>query len=176
MSLRQRHHGALAQHGLDVELGTDVDRRPDQPDVEHSGGERPQLLNRRSLAQLDLHTGVRRPEALHRARDNRQKRRADEAHSEPSGLSGVEPARGRHGAIELRQQSPGVPEERRARRRQLNAAPGADEEAKSQLLLEPLDLLAQRGLGDVQPCGGPAEVQLLSDRDEVAQLAKLHDS
>jgi hypothetical protein len=38
-------------------------------------------------------------------------------------------------------------------------------------MFERLDLLRQGGPGDQQPLGGPAEVQLLGDRDEVAQLA-----
>ena len=36
--------------------------------------------------------------------------------------------------------------------------------------LEPADLPRERRLGDVQALGGAAEVQLLGDRDEVAQL------
>jgi hypothetical protein len=35
------------------------------------------------------------------------------------------------------------------------------------LLLESTDLMTQRRLSDVQPLGGPAEVKLLSDGDEV---------
>jgi hypothetical protein len=35
------------------------------------------------------------------------------------------------------------------------------------LLLEPANLMTERWLGDVQPVRGPAEVKLLSDRDEV---------
>jgi hypothetical protein len=45
-----------------------------------------------------------------------------------------------------------------------------------ELVLERADLLAERWLRDVQPLGGAAEMQLLRDRDEVAKLAKFHDS
>ena len=40
--------------------------------------------------------------------------------------------------------------------------------------LERLDLLRQRRRGDVQALGRTPEVQLLGDRDEVAQLAQFH--
>jgi hypothetical protein len=42
--------------------------------------------------------------------------------------------------------------------------------------LQRLDLLRQRRRGDVHALSGTAEVQLLGDGDEVAQLAKLHRS
>jgi hypothetical protein len=35
-----------------------------------------------------------------------------------------------------------------------------------------LDLVAQRRLGDVEARGGPAEVELLSDGEEVAEQAR----
>ncbi len=37
----------------------------------------------------------------------------------------------------------------------------------AELLFETADLMTQRRLGDVQPLGGPAEVKLLSDGDEI---------
>jgi hypothetical protein len=51
---------------------------------------------------------------------------------------------------------------------------GPVEQPHAELAFEPGDLLADRGLGDVQPLGGPAEVQLLRDGGEVRQLTKLH--
>jgi hypothetical protein len=47
----------------------------------------------------------------------------------------------------------------------------ADEQLDADAALQSLDLLRQRRPGDVQPLGGPTEVQLLGDRHEVAQLA-----
>ena len=43
-----------------------------------------------------------------------------------------------------------------------------------ELPFQPLQPLAQRGLDDVLACGGPTEMQLLGEGDEVAQLPKLH--
>ena len=62
----------------------------------------------------------------------------------------------------------------RAGRGQLHVVGGALQQQYAQLPFQPLQLLAQRGLDDVLACGGPAEVQLLGQGDEVAQLAKLH--
>jgi hypothetical protein len=38
-----------------------------------------------------------------------------------------------------------------------------------------LDLLAEGGLGDAEAGGGAAEMQLLGDGGEVAEVAELHD-
>ena len=51
---------------------------------------------------------------------------------------------------------------------------GAVEETHAQLLLELADLLADRRLGDVQALRRAAEVQFLSDGDEVPEMPKFH--
>jgi hypothetical protein len=66
-------------------------------------------------------------------------------------------------------------EEHLARGQQPHAAPGALEERRPQLVLQPLDLAAERGLRHVQALGGAAHVALLGDDDEVADLAEAHD-
>ncbi|AKJ15490.1 hypothetical protein ABB07_37150 [Streptomyces incarnatus] len=48
------------------------------------------------------------------------------------------------------------------------------EQPHTQVLLEHLDLLGQRGARDEQTLGGPPEVQLLGDGDELPQLTQLH--
>src|SRR5438477_9993598 len=60
--------------------------------------------------------------------------------------------------------------------RQLDAALGAPEQRDAQLLFQQTHLLAQCGLGDTRAAGRPCEVQFLGDRNEVAQLAKIHSS
>jgi hypothetical protein len=57
---------------------------------------------------------------------------------------------------------------------QRDAPLGAVEEPHAELLLELPNLLAHGRLRDVQALRGPAEVQLLGDRDEVPDVAKLH--
>jgi hypothetical protein len=48
------------------------------------------------------------------------------------------------------------------------------EQLDAEFTFQPGDLLADGGLCDVQPLGGPPEVQLLGDRDEVPQCPQLH--
>jgi hypothetical protein len=48
------------------------------------------------------------------------------------------------------------------------------EELHAEVAFEPADLLADRGLDDVQPLRRAGEVQLLGHRREVGQLPELH--
>ena len=57
---------------------------------------------------------------------------------------------------------------------ELHPARGAVEQRHPELVLERLDLGAQRRLADVQPLGGPGQVADLGDHREAAQLVKLH--
>ena len=47
-------------------------------------------------------------------------------------------------------------------------------ERQSHLLLEPLDLLRESGLGDVLPRGSTGEVPLLGECHQVLELAQIH--
>ena len=49
---------------------------------------------------------------------------------------------------------------------QLHLRPGPIEQPHAELVLEARDLLAERGLGDVQALGGAAEVQFVREGDE----------
>jgi len=69
-----------------------------------------------------------------------------------------------------------VREERDSCGRELNRACRAVEELPSELVLESADLLADRGLDDVELLGGATEVAQLSDGKEVPELANLHAS
>ena len=57
---------------------------------------------------------------------------------------------------------------------QADVAGGAGEEGGAELLLELADGLRERGLGDVEALGGPAEVAGLRDGGEVAKVSQLH--
>ena len=59
-------------------------------------------------------------------------------------------------------------------RQELDALCRTTEQRLSQLVLEALDLTAQRRLGDVQAARGAPDVPLLGDRDEVFQLIEAH--
>src|SRR5271170_5711159 len=71
------------------------------------------------------------------------------------------------------QQRPGVGEQLPAGRGQLGRPLVTHEQLDFQLRFQRPDLAGQHRLRDVQRVGGPAEVQLLRDRDEVAQLAQV---
>ena len=58
--------------------------------------------------------------------------------------------------------------------RELDAARGPVQQRLAELGLEAADLLRERRLRDVQALGGAAEVPLLGDGDEVAQVSELH--
>jgi hypothetical protein len=68
----------------------------------------------------------------------------------------------------------GLGDERLADRGQLHPPTGPLEQGAAELPLQPLDLLADRLLCDMQPRGRTAEVQLVGDRDGVLQLTQLH--
>ena len=74
------------------------------------------------------------------------------------------------GALHVGEDLPGLDQEHGAGGGQRDVVGAALEEADAELALEPLDLLAQRGLDDVLPLGRPAEVQLLRQRHEIAKL------
>jgi hypothetical protein len=175
VAVRQRREQRLAQERLDPHA-LHIDGRADEPQVEGAGRQRAQLLNGRALAQLQLDVGPRGPEALHDVGDDREQRRADEADAKAADLAFADPPSRGDRAVELGQDRAGVAQERRAGRGELNAPARPLQQEHAQLVLEPAQLLAQRGLGQMQPRGRAAEVQLLRDRDEVLQLAQLHGS
>ena len=76
--------------------------------------------------------------------------------------------------VELREDRAGLLQEEAPRLREPDAPPVPFEQRRAQLVLDRLDLLAERRLAHVQAARGPAEVELLGDGDEVAQLADVH--
>jgi hypothetical protein len=80
------------------------------------------------------------------------------------------------GACSLLDQSLGLGAEGQAGGGQPHVVGGAGDELHPDLALQPLELLADRGLGQVQPRRRAAEVLLLGDREERRQLPELHSS
>jgi hypothetical protein len=71
------------------------------------------------------------------------------------------------------QQRAGLLEEAPAAGGERDVAAVADQQGSAELLLELADLFGQRGLGNVQPGRGPAEVQLVGEGDEVAHQSQV---
>jgi hypothetical protein len=69
---------------------------------------------------------------------------------------------------------PRVRQERLPDRGEADRPPGPVEQVLPDLALEPPDLRADAGLGDVDARCGPGEARLLGDGDEVLELAEFH--
>jgi hypothetical protein len=81
---------------------------------------------------------------------------------------------GQRRPVDLGQDPPRFDEEGAPGWGQVDMVGGAVQPEHAQLAFEALQLLAQGRLGDVLTGGRPAEVQLLGQDDEAAQLANLH--
>ena len=91
--------------------------------------------------------------------------------ADPQRRGGTDRVPGRlRGAVHVGQDLPGLDQEHHPGGGQRDMVRAALQEADVQLPLQPLDLLAQRGLHDVLPLGRPAEMQLLRQCHEVAKL------
>lgn len=66
-------------------------------------------------------------------------------------------------------------DEHLARRRQVDAAVGAIEQARADLILDDLHLVGQRLLGHVQPLGRAGEIALTRHLEHIAHLAQLRN-
>src|SRR5690554_1710134 len=102
-------------------------------------------------------------EAARRPGDDRDRGRLDETDREPANLAvrGV-PGRGDR-SIDVLEGPPGVPRQYLARRGQADRSIAAVDQLGADDRLQSADLLAERGLGDVQALGGAPEMKLLGD-------------
>ena len=72
---------------------------------------------------------------------------------------------------QVHQRAPARLEQRAARGRQLDVPAVTPQQLAAELLFEPPDLLAERGLRESEPLRGLAEVQRLRHGDEAGQAA-----
>jgi hypothetical protein len=150
-------------------------RAVQDPEIDPPLAERLRLLHGVHLEQREPDVRqVHAEEAEHVRQDAGVDRRLDEPHAEPPDL----PPGGALGraprALRLGERQACFREEGEAGGGELHAARDAREERRADVALEVADLPAQRRLGDVQARRRAAEVQLLGDGDEVAQVAELH--
>ncbi|MNY48640.1 hypothetical protein D3C86_1839890 [compost metagenome] len=103
-----------------------------------------------------------------------ERRRGGEADLQLADLAALCAARHVDRLVQLRQHLARLGQEQPADLAQRHAPVGTLEQAHAQLVLQRLDLLAQRRLGDAQLQGRATEVQLLGDGDEIAQVAEFH--
>src|SRR5207245_464363 len=79
------------------------------------------------------------------------------------------------GGLDVGEDAPSQRQQRLAGRGERDVASGAAEQGRAEFAFEPLDLLAQRGLGHPDPSRGAGEVAGLGDCDEVGELRQLHN-
>lgn len=151
-------------------LGHAADHHVDGP-----GLERADLIGRGELPQRHPDLGVVEAEAP----EQRQQQVVQAAVHEPDpqvpGLAPGRPAQRPGCLVQLVEQVVGVVQQTPSGGGEAQWPGAAIQQLDPQLTLQLAQLLAQRRLGDVQPRGRAADVQLLRRRDEVAQVSKLHD-
>lgn len=132
------------------------------------------LCGRRHLAQGDLHARLRRLELVHHLRRAPQQHAAGIAKTELSQDAAAGPPGDRAGLFELGERAHGLRVKGVARGREGHRLGIALEELRAEFGFHLLDGAAERRLRDRQPRGGPMEMQLFRQDDEVLQLSHLH--
>ena len=168
---RHCHHEGVRLHRLARKAGRG-DRAVHEAQVQPSVQHRVQLLAGRHAPQR--HPDLREP--AHEPADGHRDHTADrhESDLEPADLAFRRAARQRHRVVRLGQRLAGLLEETLPRLGQLDDPGSPAQQRNADLLLERGDLLAQGRLADVEALRGAPEVQLLGERDEVAEMPELH--
>jgi hypothetical protein len=122
---------------------------------------------------LDIRPVAR--EGLQHRRQQRPARAGGDPEPDAADDARLEVAAGRAGDVGGRQDRAGALEQQHAGGGQVDAARVALEQLDAELGFQPADLRGQRGLGDPNALSGAREAVLFGDRDEVAQMAQLHD-
>ena len=145
------------------------DRETHEAHIEVAAHQRRDLCRCGHVAQPELDAGQRGTESQQEIREqlNRREAEADPQHAQlsPHGAACDVERRRR-----LLQQPCGARQQHLSRGRQPHLAVPAPHQRPADRFLQPLDLLGQRRLGDMESIRRPAEMQLLRQRDERAQL------
>ena len=173
--MRQDRHQLLGDELAQAQpLGLDPLGHRQEGQVEHVVAQHLGELLARLLAdgQLDARVALVKHRQCQRHVD-----RSHRVHRADRHVAGPDAGQRLHlrvGGVDLGQDPPGAGDERLTRLGDRHAPGRPLDQGEPDLLLEPADLLRERGLGDVLARGGPGEVLLVGERHEVAQLAKLH--
>ena len=168
-----RHQQRLAQHRLDhqVRLGRDqaVEAHADAPFAQ-----RLQLLGLGEVVQRDAHLRPLRVEFREHTGNDVQHARAVDAHVELSGQPLRRAPRALGRALRQVQQVGHLVQQRLARLGQLHTGRRAQEQRRTHLVFQRLDLARQRRLRHVQALGRAGEVALFGDRQKLAHVFEIH--
>jgi len=122
--------------------------------------------------QLELNIGIAFAVAAKHRRKLREHTRADVADAEEAGLAAANAAGFGNVLLNRTEGSASAFEEDFAGAGEPDHARGAGEERVAENLFEFANLLREWRLGEMETCGGAAEVEFLGDGDEVAQMAE----
>ena len=147
----------------------------DQGEVEPAGAEAVHEVVGVGLGQRDLDARVRGVELLEKVRHVRQAAGDDHPDRDPAADEAAMLVDRQSHAGRGLQRGVGVRENRLADRGDTHRPPRPVEQRLAELALEPADLGADAGLGDVDALRAAREAPLLGDRDEVLELAELHN-
>ncbi|GAA3111088.1 hypothetical protein GCM10020001_032040 [Nonomuraea salmonea] len=165
----------LAQDLLGDERGVvALQRHDDQRQVELPPRQRPDQVTRAALLDQQLDAGVRAVEAGQRVGHQPGAERGRRAQAYPAP---AQPRELRHllpGGVGVGEDAAGQRQQRLASGGQRDVAARPREQPGAEILLQRLDLLAQRRLRDPHALGRLREVTGLRDRHEVRELLKLH--
>ncbi len=128
------------------------------------------------LGEGDLDPGMVLVELRQQSRHVHGRARDHHAHGDVPAHQPGELVDGQPCAGHRPERGPGVREHGRARRREAHRAPRAVEQLLAELTLQPADLGAHAGLGDVHPGRRLGEARLLHHRHEVLKLPQLHNA
>ncbi len=171
MAFRRGEHVAVLEQGRGREVA-DLEGQRDQDDVEPTGPEALDQAFGQLLAQEQAQVGKGLAQPRKGAGDQERTDRRDRAEPQVAAEhAGV--ARGDVGdVLRVGQQAAGAIRDLRADRGQRDAAFRALGERDAEGLLQLLQPRAQRGLGDVAGLGRAAEMELVGQCDEKAELAQ----
>ena len=156
---------------LDVRPGVEpVDRQERR--VDRVGVQPLQHHLARLLAHDELDPGMARVERGEQRGEVERPGRAHRADDDAAGPHAGELGQLGRRRVDLGERAAGARDEQLAGRGERDVPRRAVDERDADLVLEPLDLLRERGLSDAQPRRRAREVALVGERHEVAQLAQ----
>ena len=169
------HGGAerLAEDDTRLEL-RGVERGPCEAEVELAPSDAVGLGGGDALVEDHLDAGQAAVEILEEGAEHADGRHRGEPEPEGPGGAAVDPSGQVAGAVDEGEEPVGLVEEGAPRLGQLDLAVVSLEERHAHGALELLDLAAERWLRHGEPLGRAAEVQLLGDGDEGADLVEGH--
>jgi hypothetical protein len=174
ISLGQNHPEAFMKEAFGIQVGR-IDRGPKNTNIDLTFPQGP-ILHRSEddVLVLNVNFGELPGEFGHEASDALGERYAN-SDLQAAALSFASPV---HRFCELsclRHQSFGFVQDQAAGISQVHLLSVPDKQRNPQFLLQLTDLPADRGLRDVEPLSGFAEIQSLRHGNEILQLAKLHE-